>query len=171
MATLRNIAMGCSLLMLLACRSGPSPPLTERSVPQLLQGRDDVGRVAVSADTDLLSPAQQELLRRHEAAPVLRQSVLDWLDARGRFDRAGQLALLVKVRSVRLRPEFVALLLGRLAGADHLETSVSVEREGELVKTFAASVSSSAGGRDWRDPAERLRRMARILGRRVVDGL
>jgi hypothetical protein len=168
---LRNIALCCSLLVLLACRSEPIPASVERSLPILLGDRGTVGRVVVVADSPPLSTAQQALLRRHHAALVLRQSALDWLDARGRFGSSGELSLHVQIRSVRLRGEFVALLFGRASRADHLEAFVMVARNGQQVRNFSARVASSVGGRDWKDPEERLQRMARMLGRRIAEGL
>ena len=171
MIVLRNLALYCSLLVLLACRSEPIPAPVERSLPILLGDRGTVGRVVVVADSPPLSTAQQALLRRHHAAPVLRQSALDWLDARGHFGPSGEFSLHVQIRSVRLRSELVALLFGRASRADQLEAFVMLTRNAQRVKGFSARVTSSVGGRDWRDPEERLQRMARMLGRRVAEGL
>jgi hypothetical protein len=151
---------------------GGAPAAIEApGAPHLLAGDARVGRVEVTADSQQLSSAQLDLLERHEAAAVLRQSALDWLDARGHFDPNGALALQLQIRAVRLRSKLAALLLGGATGADHLEVAVVVTRDAEVLKTFAAQVTSSAGGRDWKDPGDRLQRMARLLGRRVIDGL
>jgi hypothetical protein len=168
---LRNLTLCCSLLVLLACRSVPIPAPVERSLPVLMGDRGIVSRMVVVADSPPLSPAQQALLRRHHAARVLRQSALDWLDARGHFDPSGEFSLHVQIRSVRLRGELVALLFGRSSRADQLEAFVMVMRNDQRVKDFSARVTSSVGGRDWKDPEERLQRMARMLGRRVAEGL
>ena len=72
---------------------------------------------------------------------------------------------------MRLRGELVALLFGRASRADQLEAFVMLTRDTQRVKGFSARVTSSVGGRDWRDPEERMQRMARMLGRRVAEGL
>lgn len=168
---LRILAAVVLALDSLACGGDPPVPVEARGAPHVLTGEARVGRVEVTADAQLLSAGQRKLLRRHEAATVLRQSALDWLDARGHFARKGELLLQVQIRAVRLRSELAALLLGGAAGADSLEVSVRVTRGGEELKIFAAHVTSSAGGRDWKDPGDRLQRMARRLGQRVADGL
>lgn len=162
------VAVASLLLALLSCRSEPASVLEP---PRPLADPLPVGRMVVSVSSPPLSVAQQALLRRHRVGGVLRQSALDWLEARGRFDPAGAYAVEVQIRSVRLRGAWVALLLGRAAGEDHLEASVRLTRAGQLVNEFSSRVASSAGGRDWKDPAERLQRMARILGRRIAEGL
>ncbi len=171
MIALRNIAMCCSILALLVCRSGPIPAPVEHGLPVLAGDRGAVGRVVVLVDSPPLSTAQQALLRRYDAASVLRQGALDWLDARGRFDPSGELSVHVQIRSVRLRGELVALLFGHASRADRLEAFAQVTRGGQPVRGFPARVTSSVGGRDWKDPEERLRRMARMLGRRVAEAL
>jgi len=168
---LRSIALCCPLLVLLACRSEPIPAPVEHSLPILLGDRGTIGRVVVVADSPPLSLAQRALLRRHHAALVLRQSALDWLDARGHFGPSGEFSLHVQIRSVRLRGELVALLFGRASRADQLEAFVMLTRDTQRVKGFSARVTSSVGGRDWRNPEERMQRMARMLGRRVAEGL
>jgi len=125
----------------------------------------------VTLDTQRLSSAQQKQLRRHETAAVLRQTALDWLDARGHFDLEGEIALRVQIRDLRVRSQLAVLLLGGVAGSDHIEVSVVVLRGGEAVDDFAAHVVSAAGGRDWKRPGDRLERMARMLGQRVAEGL
>jgi hypothetical protein len=167
----RNIALCCSLLALLACRSEPLPAAVEPALPPLLGDRGTVGRVDVVADAPPLSGAQQALLRRHDAAPVLRQSALDWLDARGRFAPDGELSLHVQIRFVRLRSELVALLFGRASRDDRLEATITVKRGDRRLADFPVRVASSLGGRAWKDPEDRLQRMARVLGRRVAEGL
>ena len=171
MVAVRNIAVCCSLLALLACSSQPLPAPVEPPLPPLLGDRGTVGRVDVVADAPPLSGAQQALLRRHDAAPVLRQSALDWLDARGRFAPDGELSLHVHIRFVRLRSELVALLFGRASRADRLEATITVKRGDRRLADFPVRVASSLGGRAWKDPEERLQRMARVLGRRVAEGL
>jgi len=155
----------------IACGGGAPAAIEPHGAPHLLAGDTRVGRVEVTPDSRLLSSAQLDLLERHEAAAVLRQSALDWLDARSHFDPKGALTLQLQIRAVRLRSKLAALLLGGATGADHLEVAVVVTRGADVLKTFAAQVTSSAGGRDWKDPGDRLQRMARLLGQRVVDGL
>lgn len=171
MIALRNIAVCWGVGALLACASEPLPAPVEPPLPILLGDRGTVGRVLVVTDSPPLSSAQVELLRRHDAAQVLRQSALDWLDARGHFRAGGELSLHVQIRSVRLRSELVALLFGRASRADRLEVLATVTRGGQRLKEFPVRVASSLGGRDWRDPEERLLRMARMSGRRVAEGL
>ena len=171
MIALRNIAMCCTMVALLACRSEPIPAPVAHGLPVLAGERGAVGRLVVLADSPPLSGAQQALLRRYDAALVLRQSALDWLDARGRFDPSGELSVHVQIRSVRLRSELVALLFGRAWRADRLEAFARVTHGGQPVRGFPVRVARSVGGRDWKDPEERLQRMARVLGRRVAEGL
>jgi hypothetical protein len=155
----------------IACGGGAPAPIDAPGLPHVLAGEARVGRVDVTPDARLLSARQLELLRRHEAAAVLRQSALDWLDAQGRFAPEGELVLEVQISAVRLRSMLAALLLGGAAGADHLDASARVTKDGGELKTFAARVTSSAGGRNWKDPGDRMRRMAQLLGQRVVDAL
>jgi len=159
------------MVALLACRSEPIPAPVEHGLPVLAGERGAVGRLVVLVDSPPLSGAQQALLRRHDAAPVLRQSALDWLDARGRFAPDGELSLHVHIRFVRLRSELVALLFGRASRADRLEATITVKRGDRRLADFPVRVASSLGGRAWKDPEERLQRMARVLGRRVAEGL
>lgn len=165
------IAIASLAIALLAC--APSGP-RERSgegLPRVLVHGARVAHLEVGSDAGALSESARALLDRYEVGAVLRQSTLDWLDERGGFDPESVLDVRVQIRSVRLRSAAAALLLGSLAGEDRLMAVVVVTRDAVVVKTFEAEVSSSSGGRGWRDPAERIERLARMLGRRIVDRL
>jgi len=156
--------------MCAAC-AGDLPAPTGASVPFLLQGDAQVGRVEVIADPESLSASSRALLRERGALATVRQSALDWFDHRSRFDPDGELELRVRVRELRLRSYATALLFAGISGADRLEASVVASRQGTVLKTYAVGAASAVGGRPWSDPTERLQRLARMLGQRIALGL
>ncbi|MDH3520677.1 MAG: hypothetical protein OEM49_09500 [Myxococcales bacterium] len=167
-----DVAWLCVLLLLPAgCSRAPLPRLAERPAPSRLAGGARVASIAVRADPDQLSEAQRARLQRHAVTALVRQSALDWLDAGGRLAADGDLALRVEIRTLRLRGSLAARLLGRAAGADQLGAQVWILRDGAVIDGYEVRVASALGGRDWKDPAERLARLAHILGRRVAEGL
>ena len=165
------LAVASLAIALLACAPNGSREPSGQGPPRVLVDGARVAHLDVGGDAGALSASARALLDRYEVGAALRQSTLDWLDERGAFDPEGELDVLVQIRSVRLRSAAVALLLGSLGGEDRLATFVVVTRDAVVVKTFEAEASSSSGGRGWRDPAERIERLARMLGRRIVEHL
>jgi len=163
---LRLAAAGLALLAVLGCAAPPAP-LPAHGVPFLLDEGARFSGVEVVADAELGASARR--LLESGADRVARQAVLDWLDQYGHFAPEGEYAVEVRVRALRLRSA-AATMLG-LGGRDRLSAGVVVTRAGEVVKTYAVAVDSALGGWEWRRSGERLERLARILGRRVFEGL
>jgi hypothetical protein len=152
-----------------ACGPQLSPP-PARLAPHLLAGGARVGEVTVAPEPDL-GAGDRARLERAAVPETLRQGILDWLDQQGHFARGGELALEVRVRDVRVRSTFTALLLRHLAAADRLAAVVVVTRHGEPAKVFPAEVTSAIGGWAWRRPDDRLDRMVRVLAQHIAEGL
>lgn len=169
MSRLRACVLLLGLMGGVACAAARPPAPPPPGPPFLLAGEARVGRVEVEAAPGLGREARARL--EAGTGDVLRQSVLDWLDQRGRWDPSGALAVQVQVGTLRLRSRLRALLPGSWGRPDVLAARVRVSRQGELLKSFGVEATSRLGGRAWWDPAERLRRLARILGQRVVEGL
>jgi hypothetical protein len=104
-------------------------------------------------------------------ARTVRQSARDWLDQGGRLAADGELSLVVSVESARLRPAWKTWLFAWAAAPDHLAARVLVLRGAERLSSTPVRVESALGGWAWRDPEERLDRLARRLGRRLAEGL
>jgi hypothetical protein len=162
------------VLLWLACRSSaPTPAALERPVaqPDLRQSTARVRSVEVRAAAEGWSAAQRRLLERQAVAAQVRESALDWLDARHRFDPKGSISVLVELSELRLRSAFTALVFAGLTGGDRLAAQVDVYERGAPVARYAMRVDSALGGLDSWNPRERLARLARMLGRRVADAL
>lgn len=167
-----RLAAACLVLLPVlgtGCAAPPAPPVAARSVPFLLVDGARFSAVEVVADEALGASDRRRL--ESGADRVARQAVLDWLDQYGHFAREGEYAVEVRVRALSLRSAAATVLLGRLGGRDHLAAGVVVTRAGEVVKTYAVAVDSALGGWEWRRAGERLERLARLLGRRVFEGL
>jgi hypothetical protein len=166
----RYVLLAALLLpAVLACGPELAPP-PARLAPYLLAGVARVGEVTVLPDPGL-GVVDRVLLERAGASDTLRQGILDWLDQRGHFARGGELALEVRIREVRVRSTFTALLLRQVAAADRLGAFVVVTRRGDPAKVFPAEVASALGGWVWRKPDERLDRMVRVLAQHIAEGL
>lgn len=161
-------------LLWLACLSrAPEPVRSELPVaqPRPIPSAARVRSVEVHAAAEGWSAAQRRLLERRGVAAQVRQSALDWLDARRDLDPDGSIQVSVELYELRLRSAFTALVLAGLTGSDRLAARVGVYERGVPIASYALRVESALGGRDWRDREERLDRLARILGRRVADSL
>jgi hypothetical protein len=121
--------------------------------------------VAPEVAADLEDDAAAALAR------AVRQSARDWLEQRDRLAGDGELALVVRIDSARLRPAWVAWLFAWVAAPDQLATQVLVLRGAEPVSSTPVRVESALSGWAWRDPDERLDRLARRLGQRIAEGL
>lgn len=163
------VRTAAALLGLAALACAGAPPAEAPPAP--VAGR--VGRVEVTLASDAVGrglPA--DALRSLRA--VLRQSARDWLEQEDRLapDAApGALALEIRLESLRLRSGLVTWLFAWAAAPDHLAARVRVLRDGAPVSEGALRVESRLAGYSWRDPAPRLERLARRLGRRVAMGL
>jgi hypothetical protein len=160
----RKIALGLAALAL-ACSGAPAPEPSAR--PERPEGR--YGRVDVA-----VAPAVAAQLPVDDAsrlARAVRQSARDWLEQSDRLAGDGELALAVSVESARVRPAWVTWLFAWLADPDHVAAQVLVLRGAERLAAFPVRVESALSGWEWRDPGERLERLARRLGQRVAEGL
>ena len=160
----RKIALGLAALVL-GCAGAPAPEPPAR--PERPEGR--YARVDVA-----VAPGVAEQLPADAAPPLaraVRQSARDWLEQGDRLAGDGELSLAVSVESARLRPAWKAWLFAWAAAPDHLAARVLVLRGAEPVSSAPVRVESGLSGWDWRDPAERLDRLARRLGQRVAEGL
>jgi hypothetical protein len=105
------------------------------------------------------------------AAAVTRQSVLDWLEQRGRFAPDGAASLQLTLESARLRSAVTAWGFAWIARPDHLFARVALRRGTDESPRCPARVESALAGWSWRDREARLDRLARRLGQRVAEGL
>jgi hypothetical protein len=158
-------AFACSAL--LACSAAPRPA----GRPAPVAGT--FGRVEVRlADPSLAGLAGGDARR---LAAIVRQSARDWLEQADRLappaPAPAPLALEITLESLRLRSAATTWLFAWAAAPDHLAARVRVLRAGTEVSAGAVRVESALAGFSWRDPAPRLERLARRLGRRVVSGL
>jgi hypothetical protein len=170
-SALRRAALVVLVLGLVACRAPAPLPDWPRTLPSVLEQEGvEVGSVEVVAD-DALSATDWARIEADEADRVVRQTILDWLDYKGHWAPGAGLAIRVRIREFRLRSAARARVLEGLGGGDRLVAGVTVLRGPETIKAYATGVDSSVGGREWFGSSERLRRMARILGVRVVEGL
>jgi hypothetical protein len=161
----KRIALGLAALAL-AC-SGGAPTADPPARAAAPEGR--YVRVEVS-----VAPAVADRLDPEAAARVaraVRQSARDWLEQGDRLASGGELSLVVSVESARLRPGWVTWLFSWAAAPDHLAAQVMVLRGAERLSIAPVRVESALGGWAWRDPDERLDRLARRLGQRLADGL
>lgn len=166
----RSFLVGAAALTLgiQAC-GGASARMDEEPGAARLAG--EVSRVAVSS-ASTLGPAGRRALAQADALAVLQQSTLDWLAQDGRLaTRSGGLELRLEVDALHLRSPLVTWLFAWLAGPDRLEAQVQVSRSGAALRDLRVTVSSSLAGFGWRDSTERMRRLARRLGRQVAEGL
>jgi hypothetical protein len=160
----RKIALGFAAV-LLACSGAPAPEAPAR--PERPEGR--YARVEVA-----VAPAVAGQLPADAAAALaraVRQSARDWLEQGNRLAPDGELSLVVNVESARLRSACVALLFAWATAPDHLAARVLVLRGAEPVANISVRAESALSGWEWRDPGQRLDRLARRLGQRVVEGL
>jgi hypothetical protein len=159
----RKIALGVAALAL-ACSGAPAP---EPARPERPEGR--YARVEV-----VVAPGLTAALGAEAAAGTarsVRQSARDWLDQGGRLAADGELALAIQLDSAHVRPAWVAWGFAWVADPDHLAGEVRVLRGAERLASFPVRVESALSGWDWRDPDERLDRLARRLGQRLAEGL
>lgn len=168
MARGRLVLVLGAVLLGAACGGAPEPSPSHPLPSEPLAG--EVGAIEV-ASGPALGAAAVRVLEAGGALAVLRQSARDWLEQRGRLAADGQLELRIEVTSLHLRSSVTVWLLSALAAPDHLEVQVVALRSGEPVREFRVRAESALSGFAWRDPGERLRRLARRVGRRLVEGV
>jgi hypothetical protein len=165
-----GIAIVVGAVLGLACASPMEPPPAAHAPFLLTQGLAVRG-LHVEADA-ALDPSARDDLERLEAREVIRQSALDWLEHHDQFDPdTGELELRVRVRALSLRSRTSAWLWPDVAGTDRLEASVAALADGDLRKTFGVRTETRVGGKAWREPEARLRRLAQQLGRQIAERL
>jgi hypothetical protein len=160
----RTIALGLAALAF-ACSGAPVPePPAPVERPEGRYARVEVA-VAPAAAGRLPADAGARLAR------TVRQSARDWLEQGDRLASDGELALVVRVDAARLRPAWVTWLFAWASDPDHLAAQVTVLRGAESLASLPVRVESGLSGWEWRDPGERLDRLARRLGHRLAEGL
>jgi hypothetical protein len=170
-ALLRVASAGIATLALGALGCAGPPPEGVVTSPQPIGGQFAGVEVSFAALEGVgagfdLEPADADQLRA-----TVRQSALDWLENANRLSDHGSLDLYVALDSLRLRSATVTWLLAWAAPPDHLAAEVQVARAGVAVARYRVRVESGLDGYSWRDPAARLDRLARRLGRRLAEGL
>jgi hypothetical protein len=149
----------------LACAGAPPPEEPIAGLPA--DARYAVVEVALApeAASGLDDRASAELLRQ------VRQSARDWLEQGGRLAADGECSLLVSIESVHVRSAFTAWWFGWIAAPDRISARIQVLRGLDRVASGPVRVESALWGYSWRDPDERRSRLARRLGRRVVEAV
>jgi len=152
-------------LLLAGCAATPSPA----SEPDDGAIAGTVGSVAVAFPDVGRSARARE--RGARASALVRQSARDWLEEAGRLAPEGELAVEATLEALRLRGALATWLFAWAVPPDHLSARVAVHRRGLPEARFALRVESALAGYGWRDPEERLDRLARRLGRRLAERL
>ena len=154
------LALGC------ATARGPEAPPVPPPLPASVLVSDL--RVALS---ETLPEADRAALLAAEIPSVLRFGALDWFDHVERFDVRASLVLFVEVREVHLRSQLSTWLWPERVAPDRLRVLVRFRDATGFWRheDFEWLETTRVGGWDWRDPQDRLERMARRLGRRIAE--
>ena len=164
---LRGLAVSLGLgASVLACGGAPAP---QPALHPAALGPDAlVADVRVKSAASL-SAGDTRALDAVAVDQVVRQSALDWLEHRQRFHRDGAIRVTVLLRALRLRSWLVAWVWPDWSGVDSLAADVTVLRGSQVLMRFPARADSSIGGWEWRASGERLDRLARRLGRTIIE--
>lgn len=83
-------------------------------------------------------------LRENQVKDTLTAAIRNRLSDTGKLQPAGA-TLTVNISSVRVRSTASAVMLGIMAGPDHLEANIAVVAKGQTVKTFIGEASRTSG--------------------------
>ena len=163
-STRRRSPIVLTLAMLLAA-CGAAPP----RVPTAAQVEAGP-HVEVSVDP-ALDAERARAFEEHDGTTQLRNAVLDELARTGKADSLHGAALRVVVTRFRLRSTGSGVWLGAMAGADMLDVSVTLEREGATQRTFQTGVGGIVAGLVKPSASGRFNGLLREVAKRVVAQL
>ena len=116
-----------------------------------------------------LGAQERSTLERLDVASLVRLAALDWFEHEHRFDPEGGIEIEVEVLSLTLVGAVPTWLWRSLAGGDALEVRVRVRDRSGPQSEFVLTERTAVAGWEWRNPDDRLDRMARRLGRRIAE--
>ena len=153
-----------TLAMLLAA-CGAAPP----RVPTAAQVEAGP-HVEVSVDP-ALDAERTRAFEEHDGTTQLRNAILDELAGTGKADSLHGAALRVVVTRFRLRSTGSGVWLGAMAGADMLDVSVTLERDGATQRTFKTGAGTIVAGLVKPSASGRFNGLLREVAKRVVAQL
>lgn len=159
-------AMIIALAFTAGCASKGGSSAEESSAasgPKLLTGGKSVGDVGVTLDSSALAADVLPVAEQYSVASKLDTSL------RGRKEvGGGDLAVEVKVVSMRLRSVGAAMGAGLLSGVDWIAIKVAVSENGAVVKEFEEKSTNSLGGFIYGGREKRVDRMIKDLTNRIL---
>jgi hypothetical protein len=163
-STRRRSPILLTLAMLLAA-CGAAPPRVPTAA-QIEAGP----HVEVSVDP-ALDAERARAFEEHDGTTQLRNATIDELARTGKADSLHGAALRVVVTRFRLRSTGSGVWLGAMAGADTLDVSVTLEREGATQRTFQTGVGGIVAGLVKPSASGRFNGLLREVAKRVIAQL
>lgn len=118
-----------------------------------------------SLDSDDLA-----FLRENQVNDTLTAAIRSRLSDTGKLQPAGAM-LTVNISSVRVRSTASAVMLGIMAGPDHIEANIAVLEKGKAVKTFIGEASRTSGAFAGPGSGGRIESLCEELAISIADQL
>jgi hypothetical protein len=128
-----------------------------------------ISTVSVTPGT-ALDADDLELIREKDVERILTTAIRNRLSDAGKLQPDGA-ALVVNISSIRVRSTASAVMLGVMAGPDHLEANVAVVDKGQTLKTFVGEGSRTSGAFAGPGSGGRAEGLAEELAIAIVDQL
>ena len=158
-----------ALLLLSACSTvsgGVKVPANLPSGPSALTSGQSVGRIAISLNSEKLTPSVIEVAERYEIVRILGNRVREKLQVSG-----GELEVEVDVIGLRLRSSGTAFWWAMMAGGDWITVDVNVNQDGHSIKNFQTGTGTVLGGIAFGALGTRVGRMMKTLAIRIAEGV
>lgn len=109
-------------------------------------------------------------LRENRVEDTLTAAIRNRLSETGKLQPNGA-TLAVKISSVRVRSTAAAVMLGIMAGPDHMDANVAVIDKGQTIKTFIAEGDRTSGAFQGPGSLTRVERLSEELAIAIVGEL